>query len=231
MNRETASREVTNREAAAREAANQETAGAVVKEPKAKPSRPRRAGVVLAVLFSLLALLLSAAAGLFSWRTFEAVGAVVPQLPVPVASPPQSPAPRPPQPEQYRVAYAKEPLRLQLTCSAVVHLDLDEPRADVAEHVADLRYESACGSRAPQLSLGAGAAGGSRQASADTDAAGCDRAVRTSPLGRGLQVEVREGTAICVLTAAAPAELVLVEIIDVGGSGTAGLRATSWQVP
>ena len=42
---------------------------------------------------------------------------------------------------------------------------------------------------------------------------------------------VVHGTAICVLTAAAPAELVLVEIIDVGGSGTAGLRATSWQVP
>jgi hypothetical protein len=200
---------------------------------RAANGRPRRRpGVVLAVLLSLLALLISGATGWLSWQTFKATTRTA-ALPAPQPSAVTVPAAaetRPPRPESYPVAYAKEPLRLQLDC-AVLFLDLDEPRADAPEALGDLRYESRCGTRQPRLSLGAGAAAGSRQASSDTDAAGCDRAIRTSPLGRGLQVEVRKGTALCVLTAATPAELVLVEIIDVGGSGTAGLRATSWQVP
>ncbi|MEV0897806.1 hypothetical protein [Actinoplanes sp. NPDC049802] len=178
---------------------------------------PRRATVALAVLLSLLALAGSGVALLLAWRTTQKAAV--------------APGPSPARPDEYRVSYAKEPLRIQLACAAVLHLDLDEPRADAAENLADLRYESRCGTQPPQLSLGAGAAGGSRHASADTDAEGCDRAIRTSPLGQGLRVEVTKGTALCVLTAATPAELVLVEIIDVGGSGTAGLRATSWQVP
>jgi hypothetical protein len=206
--------------------------GTTVPAERGRPARRRRrVGVVLAVFLSLLALVISGVAGFLSWRTFTAARV---EVPAPQASSVAAPAPaqtRPLRPEQYPVAYAKEPLRPQFDCAAVVFLDLDEPRADAAEALADLRYESRCGTRLPQLSLGAGAAAGSRQASADTDAAGCDRAIRTSPLGRGLQVEVRKGGALCVLTAAVPAELVLVEVIDVGGSGTAGLRATSWQVP
>jgi hypothetical protein len=201
--------------------------------PESQPpggGRPRRRfGVAVAVLFSLLALLASAAGGWFSWRALEVTRAFAPPQRLPSASDPART--RPPQPAQYPVAYAKEPLRLQVACAAVLHLDLDEPRADAAEVLADLRYDGGCGTRPPQLSLGVGAAGGSRRVSADADAADCDRAIRTGPLGRGLQVEVQQGTAVCVLTAATPAELVLVEIIDVGGSGTAGLRATSWRVP
>ncbi|MDR6326327.1 hypothetical protein [Actinoplanes couchii] len=209
-----------------------------------KPRKTRRPAVALAVVFSLLALGVAAGAGFLSWRTFETVNGISPPLMVSTTPTPrvtgmleaarQSPPPdrsRPLDPVRFPVSYAKEPLRLDLACAAVIHLDLDEPRADAPESVADLRYQGRCGAEPPKLSLGAGAAAGSRQVSADTDAAGCDRAIRTSPLGRGLQVEVRTGSALCVLTAAAPAELVLVEIIDVGGSGTAGLRATSWQVP
>lgn len=199
---------------------------------------PRRGGVGAAVLISLVALLASGAAGYFSWRTYAVVRAFEPVHRSPVVITPEKPVPVAESvtvpvrvPERYPVAYAKEPIRLQPECSAVMHVDLDEPRAAAAEARADLRYESGCGDQPPRLSLGPGAAGGSREASADTDAAGCDRAIRTSPLGRGLPVEVRKGAAVCVLTAATPAELVLVEIIDVGGSGTAGLRATSWQVP
>jgi hypothetical protein len=213
--------------------ARRESPPAVAPEPEpARGRRPRRRfGVAVAVLLSLLALLASAAAGWFSWRALEATRALAPpgrDLP---SAAPEPARHRPPQPAQYPVAYAKEPLRLQVACAAVLHLDLDEPRADAAEVLADLRYDGGCGTRPPQLSLGVGAAGGSRQVSADADAADCDRAIRTGPLGRGLQVEVKEGTAVCVLTAAVPAGLVLVEIIDVGGSGTAGLRATSWRVP
>ncbi|MFC4064910.1 hypothetical protein [Actinoplanes subglobosus] len=211
---------------------------AVRAEPAAPAASPRRGGVAAAVLFSLVALLVSGAAAYFSWRTLVVVRALEPAHRLPVVITPEKPVPVAESvavpvrgPERYPVAYAKEPIRLQPACSAVMHVDLDEPRAAAAEALADLRYESGCGDRPPQLSLGPGAAGGSREASADTDAAGCDRAIRTSPLGRGLPVEIKKGTAVCVLTAATPAELVLVEIIDVGGSGTAGLRATSWQVP
>ncbi|GAA4927204.1 hypothetical protein [Actinoplanes utahensis] len=209
-------------------------AGAPVAGPPAEDDRepdgaapPRRAGVTAAVLISVLALLTAAAAGLFSWRTFQTVRAVAPAPSVPAPAPERA---RPLEPVTYPVSYAKESLRLDPACAAVVHLDLDEPRADAAENVADLRYESRCGSMPPRWSLGAGAAGGSRQAGADSDAQACERAIRTSPLGRGLEVEVTKGTALCVLTAAEPAELVLVEIVDVGGSGAAGLRATSWRV-
>jgi hypothetical protein len=250
--REAVSRQAASQEAAAREAAvlrDAVPAGSAVKEapPAAPAPEPRRGALLAAMVFSLVALLVSGAAGYFSWRTLEAARVFVPAhgspQPVPVVvadldrawtsgtPAAESADVRVADPESYPVAYAKEPLRLQPACSAVLHLDLDEPRADAAEDLADLRYESGCGNRPPQLSLGPGAAGGSREASADTDAAGCDRAIRTSPLGRGLPVEVSKGTAVCVLTAATPAELVLVEIIDVGGSGTAGLRATSWQVP
>ncbi|SDT79588.1 hypothetical protein [Actinoplanes derwentensis] len=204
---------------------------AVFGKSPVKPRRARR-GVAVAVVFSLLAFAVAAGAGFLSWRTFETVDGLGP-LPLVTAVPSREAAtrPRPLDPVRYPVSYAKEPLRLDLACAAVIHLDLDEPRADVAESLADLRYESRCGAEPPKLSLGAGAAAGSRQVSADSDAAGCDRAIRTGPLGRGLQIEVKSGSALCVLTAATPAELVLVEVIDVGGSGTAGLRATSWQVP
>lgn len=209
-----------------------ERAAAGTGSASVRPRRRRRFGVALAVCFSILALAGAVASGLLSWRTFEQMERIMP-APAAAISPPVADAEptRPPEPERYPVSYAKEPLRLDLACATWIHLDLDEPRADVAETVADLRYESRCGTEPPKLTLGAGAAAGSRQVSADTDAAGCDRAIRTSPLGRGLQVEVKKGAALCVLTAADPAELVLVEIIDVGGSGTAGLRATSWQVP
>jgi hypothetical protein len=190
--------------------------------------------VVIAVLISLLALAASIGAGLLSWRTFEMARAGqdrAPQQAAPSASSDQSasrPANRPAEPEEYPVTYAKEPLRVQVGCSALLFLDLDEPRADVDEKLADLRYDSRCGDETPRLSLAAGAVGGSQAGSSDIDAAGCMRAIRTAPLGPGAEVEVKKGAALCVLT---PAGLVLVEIIDVGGTGTAGLRATSWQVP
>jgi hypothetical protein len=42
-------------------------------------------------------------------------------------------------------------------------------------------------------------------------------------------VEVK-GAVLCVQTAGAPARMVLVEITEVGRTGTAGMRATSWKV-
>ena len=43
-------------------------------------------------------------------------------------------------------------------------------------------------------------------------------------------VEVKKGAVLCVLTAATPASMALVEVTDVGQTGTAAMRATSWKV-
>ena len=130
----------------------------------------------------------------------------------------------------FAVTYAQEPLRVQVGCSAVLFLDLDEPRTNADEKVSDLRYDSRCGQDAPRLTLGPGAAAGAQVKDSDTDAEGCQQAIRTSPIGPGGSVEVRKGATLCVLTAAIPPSMSLVEITDVGATGTAGMRATSWKV-
>jgi hypothetical protein len=194
-----------------------------IAEPPARKTRPR---VLLAVVaLAVVALLVAGTAVLVAWwATALARDARAPQ---PVAGVPAgAPAPR----GGFAVSYAQEPLRVQVGCSAVLFVDLDEPRANAGEQVSDLRYDSRCGDQPPRLTLGPGAAGGSQVPGTDTDAAGCDRAIRTSPLGPGANVEVRKGVVLCVLTAGRPAEMVLVEITDVGTTGTAGMRATSWQV-
>ncbi len=133
-------------------------------------------------------------------------------------------------PAGFSVAYAQEPLRVQVGCAAVMFLDLDEPRANADESVSDLRYDSRCGKEPPRLTLGPGAAGGAQIKDANTDAAGCLDAIRTSPLGPGASVVVAKGVVLCVLTAGRPAQMALVQITDVGQTGIAGMRATSWKV-
>jgi hypothetical protein len=135
-----------------------------------------------------------------------------------------------PQTTDFAVTYAQEPLRVQVGCAAVLFLDLDEPRSNAPEAVSDLRYDSRCGQDVPRLTLGPGAAAGAQVKDADTDADGCARAIRNSPLGPGAGVEVKKGAVLCVLTAATPASMALVEVTDVGQTGTAAMRATSWKV-
>ena len=119
---------------------------------------------------------------------------------------------------------------MQVGCAAVLFLDLDEPRSNADEKISDLRYDSRCGQDVPRLTLGPGAAAGAEVKDSDLDADGCRRAIRTSPIGPGGSVMVRKGAVLCVLTAAVPASISLVEITDVGTTGTAGMRATSWKV-
>jgi hypothetical protein len=130
----------------------------------------------------------------------------------------------------FAVTYAQEPLRVQVGCSAVLFMDLDEPRANADEKVSDLRYDSRCGTETPRLTLGPGASAGAEVKDLDLDAAGCERAIRNSPIGPGGSVSVRKGAVLCVLTAARPAAMSLVEVTDVGRTGTAAMRATSWKV-
>jgi hypothetical protein len=170
------------------------------------------------VLLTLFALNVAGVAIFFAWRAGEIARAALAKQPAPKG------------PESFDVAYAREPLRVQVGCAAVLSLDLDEPRANSAEPVSDLRYDSRCGDQPPRLTLGPGATSGAQVPSSDLDAAGCARAIRTSPLGPGASVEVKKGAVLCVQTAGQPARMVLVEITEVGRTGTAGMRATSWKV-
>jgi hypothetical protein len=202
---------------------------------------PNRRGVLVAVSLSGLALVASVGAGLVAWRSLARVDAPAPSS---LATAPAHPATRgtdPPSPQRsagYTITYAQESLRIQIGCSAVMFLDLDELRADADEQGSDLRYDSRCGTEAPSLSLGPGAQAGGQVTDSDTDASGCDNAIRTSPLGRGARVPVKKGTVLCVLTSAADAvarvelpRMVLVEITEVTDDGIANMRATSWTVP
>ncbi|GIF03480.1 hypothetical protein [Actinoplanes siamensis] len=192
--------------------------GAFSREPdrrerdSARARKPHGRKLALtALVISLLALGASGVAGFLLYRLRS----------TPPSRPAEADAGRP-------VTYAKEALDIRIGCSALVYLDLDEPRAGVSGQVADLRYDSKCGAVPARLSLAAGATAGSSAPNANLDAEGCLRAIRTGPLGPGAEVAVKKGAALCVLTAAEPAKLVLVEITDVGVTGTAGLRATSW---
>lgn len=186
------------------------------------PGKRRNRGLLLVTALALFALNVAGVAIYVAWRASSLARAALQQPPAAAADP----APE----EDFDVSYAQEPLRVQVGCSAVMFIDLDEPRSNAGDKVSDLRYDSRCGDQPPSLTLGAGAAGGSQVKSTDMDAAGCARAIRTSPLGPGASVPVRKGAVLCVLTAADPARMVLVEITDVGRTGTAGMRATSWKV-
>ncbi|XVU23237.1 hypothetical protein ACQPZJ_39180 [Actinoplanes sp. CA-054009] len=186
-----------------------------------KKPRPRRNwALVLVAGLALFALNVAAVAVFVAWRSSQAARAVA-------EHPPAAPAPTG---GGYDVTYAQEPLKVQVGCSAVLFLDLDEPRSNAEEKASDLRYDSRCGTGVPNLTLGPGATAGAQVQGSDTDAGGCERAIRTAPLGPGATVAVRKGTVICVLTAGAPAKMALVEITEVGTTGTAGMRATSWKV-
>ncbi|MBB4698292.1 hypothetical protein [Paractinoplanes abujensis] len=187
-----------------------------------RPGKRRNWGFLLVTAVALFALNVAGVAVFVAWRAAHLARAALQQQPVAAAAPGPG--------EDFDVSYAQEPLRVQVGCSAVLFLDLDEPRSNAGEKVSDLRYDSRCGDQPPSLTLGSGAAGGSQVRNNDTDAAGCARAIRTSPIGPGASVPVRKGAVLCVLTAASPARMVLVEITDVGRTGTAGMRATSWKV-
>jgi hypothetical protein len=171
----------------------------------------------------MIALNLAGVAGLLAWRALKTRAVAVEPGKVVTAIAPEAGG-------GYAVAYAQEALRVQVGCSAVMFLDLDEPRANAGESVSDLRYDSRCGDQPPGLTLGPGATSGAQVSSGDIDAAGCGDAIRTRPLGPGASVEVRKGAALCVLTAARPPDMVLVEVTDVAATGIAGMRATSWKV-
>ncbi|MFI5496212.1 hypothetical protein [Actinoplanes sp. NPDC051859] len=184
-------------------------------------SAPPRRGAILAVLLAMLALLAAAGSGLLAWRALERADQAYAR-PLPVS-----------QATTAAGGYGEEVLRIQAGCTGVTFLDLDEPRVNAAGPVSDLRYDSRCDDGIPQLTLAPGALGGSDVGAVDVDGPGCAKAVRTSPLGGGLIVQVRTGLVMCVLTGSgtpptAGVRLVRVRVDEVKRDGTARLRATAW---
>ncbi|GIM96295.1 hypothetical protein [Paractinoplanes toevensis] len=189
-----------------------------------RPSRFRDRLAWLGMLVAVFALITSSIAALAAWQAMKVARMVA------MAGEPVSHAEQESRTTGFAVSYAQEPLRVQVGCAAVLFVDLDEPRANADEKVSDLRYDSRCGTDLPRLTLGPGAVAGAQVKDLDLDAAGCARAIRNSPIGPGGGVEVRKGAVLCVLTAAQPAAMTLVEVTEVGRTGTAGMRATSWKV-
>ncbi|MCU7724837.1 hypothetical protein ODJ79_14015 [Actinoplanes sp. KI2] len=191
-----------------------------------RTARRRRDRVAwLGVLVAVFALVTSSIAVFAGWRAMNLARLVATTMTAGAGAPAAGP-----RTTGFTVTYAQEPLRVQVGCSAVLFLDLDEPRANADEKVSDLRYDSRCGQDLPRLTLGPGAAAGAQVKDGNTDAEGCQQAIRNSPIGPGGSVEVRKGVTLCVLTAAIPPSMSLVEVTDVGATGTAGMRATSWKV-
>ncbi|HEU4349675.1 MAG TPA: hypothetical protein VFR35_18010 [Actinoplanes sp.] len=234
-------------------------------EPAAdRPGRARRGGVTVAVVIALLALVASAGASTIAWRALAVAGSS--RAPAPAGTAPATFAPPDPGPSAeaapsaeatpsaeptppvepsaaatdagYAASYLGEPLKVQVGCASAMYLDLDQPQAGADPQQADLRYDSRCRNDHATLTLATGAEAGSQVPSPDTGAAGCDKAIKTSPLEPGAGVPVHKGAVLCVLTSVIDAEdrgerprVVLVEVTDLGTDGTASMRASSWTVP
>ncbi|MGA5302165.1 hypothetical protein ACPCHT_19710 [Nucisporomicrobium flavum] len=179
--------------------------------PQAEPPAPHRRLAVTAVVLAGLALTVAGAATVLAWRAWDRAPAAIP---APDASSPAGVA-----------SYAEERLRIRAGCTGITFLDLDEPRVNAPGPVSDLRYDSSCGGERPRLALAPGAVAAGDGVDPRTDAAGCAKTIRTSPLGAGQLVSVAKGVVLCVLTSGS---LVRVEVAEVTGDGTATLRATSW---
>ncbi|UQU67175.1 hypothetical protein COUCH_13265 [Couchioplanes caeruleus] len=177
--------------------------------PAEPPAVPRRLAVT-AVVLAGLALLVAGAATVLAWR---ALGRAPSPMPAAASSPAGA------------ASYAEEKLKIRAGCTGITFLDLDEPRVNAPGPVSDLRYDSSCGGERPRLALAPGAVAAGDGVDPRTDAAGCAKTIRTSPLGDGQLVSVAKGVVLCVLTSGS---LVRVEVAEVTGDGTATLRATSW---
>ncbi|MEV4706971.1 hypothetical protein [Actinoplanes sp. NPDC049316] len=178
--------------------------------PWAGPPASARRTAVIALVLAGVALVVAGAAAVLAWRALN-------RTPAPVAA--AAPAPT------GTASYAGETLKIRTGCTGVTFLDLDEPRVGAPGPVSDLRYDGRCGGSRPRLALAPGAVAAGDGDDPRTDAAGCAKAVRTSPLGDGQLVSVAKGLVLCVRTGGS---MVRVEVTEVTADGTATLRATSW---
>jgi hypothetical protein len=194
----------------------------------ALPTDPGK-GAGFAIVMSLVALLVAAGAALIGWRALAMSLARPATVAMQVGASPTAGVEH--AVESYTVFYTGQSMKLQAGCNASMSVDLDEPRANVAQPDGDLRYDVKCGRDGSLFSLGPGAQGGSQIAGSPRAAQDCSQAIRTSPLGPGASVAVRKGNQLCVLTVGSTPRMVLVRITDVTSGSIASLTLTAWSVP
>jgi hypothetical protein len=138
---------------------------------------------------------------------------------------------------KYEIRYAKQPLQIQAACNMTVNLDLDEPRVQVDDSIAELLYMRPCSSQPATLTL-TGGAQGSEVDSPDSTPAECVDKIRTSPIGIGVALPIRRGRVFCIMTSLNTAreradtwKIVVLETSAVGEDGTVGLDASAWNIP
>jgi hypothetical protein len=234
--------------------------------PKAAPPSPRRKrgpGIVVIGGVAVLALILSAFAALNSWRTTSSVDdlqrsvdnlARGPQPAAPSAAEiPATDAPTettdPPETTptgsvpslnaqtQFTVNYTGKRMRIPATCGEYVYIDLDEPRIQTANGVAELTYHNNCNTETPDLTISNDGVEGSEVQSEKVTPAECTSAIQLSPLPR-TKLPIRQGQVYCIKTSLGQAresaqtwKMVILSVTSVGQDDTIGLEASAWDIP
>lgn len=137
---------------------------------------------------------------------------------------------------QYKQRYADQTLRISSNCNEAVDIDVDEPRVQVADTIAELVYSWPCGAAAPQITLPDGVGG----SEVDTDSvtpADCADRIRTSPLLTGAH-PLRRGQVYCLNTSRTAAnsaaitwKMVVLKVTATNSDGTVTFSASAWDIP
>jgi hypothetical protein len=137
---------------------------------------------------------------------------------------------------QYTVKYEDESLKISAGCTEAMYIDLDEPRLGVASEIAEISFDTPCGSGPSTISLSPGVVG-SAVDTAETTPADCNDKIRTSRLSETPQ-PARRGRVFCVMTNVDNArtsgdtwKMVIVEIASTAQDGTVTLRVDAWNIP
>ncbi|WP_045741201.1 hypothetical protein [Actinoplanes rectilineatus] len=193
-----------------------------------KKSKPRRR-FPFAAAVALLALLLSGAAVVLSWRAHSLASSAadrIEALETGVGAQPATPTPDVPAPEeppvsipaeptatvsattpvlrreaQYTGQYIEKALKIPpaARCGDAIFVDLDEPLVQVASAVAEVRFSVDCGGTVPLMGLEGGVTG-SVASSEAVEPGGCVDLINYSPLAAGASQPIRQGQVYCVTT-------------------------------
>lgn len=138
---------------------------------------------------------------------------------------------------QYAVRYTDKPLTIAPSRGQYVYIDLDEPRVQADQNVADLRYYDSGGSEPANFRMQAGV-DGSKVSSEKTTPAACADQIVSSPLLHDQNFPVHRGDVFCLTTSLDSArargitwKLVVLAVQATAPDGTVSLKASAWDIP
>ena len=137
----------------------------------------------------------------------------------------------------YDPKYQDQAITLNARCGYGMYVDLDEPRANVAEAGSDLTFQRGCSNEPSTLRLGDDVTG-SQSAQPGMTPQDCGERIRTAPVANDTTIPVRKGIAFCATTDYSAAQasgrpwlMVLAEITAEGNDGSVTLKLTAWTIP